>query len=387
MGAFSLIVVINLLNRLTMTEINTTGTIKTIELAKGLEPRTMQNDPPVKARSILFNNLKNLQSEEKTFTKTPVLGSSETAIDTGNKGLFSTIIQCYNNHWILRTGPEDWWYTFIQKVAVAVDQNAKKESVRRFFVQHEGKKKLSVSVGPSSIYGVDYSWFFDQMSQQIKENVNVPEFVDTIQSNFSQTTKTQRIVSEITLMSSLQEYFEYEMCFLCGIPAVEMKGSEEDWVLLGTKLNKLRTLLEPISSDLDLDQKWWDSAEGVCNKLADTYRNKPDKDWWSKVFSIVGFGSGPRYVDGWFAKDVLGVSGCTMAQIPKPFVTVPMKITDGCNTEESTLIAGLVGAQVHKTEGKKSVALEPVHAWALLLEPNSSFRSDITKWETENMGA
>merc|ERR1712226_118996 len=349
MGAFSLIVVINLLNRLTMTAINTTDTIKTIELAKNLEPRMLQGDPPVKARSILFNNLKTLQNDEKTFTKTPVLGSNENAIDTGNKGLFSTIIQCYNNHWVLRTGPEDWWYTFIQKVAVAVDQNAKKESVRKFFVQHEGKKKLTVSVGPS-IYGVDYSWFFDQMSAQIKKNVNVPDFVETIQSNFSQTTKTQRIVSEITLMSSLQEYFEYGMCLACGIPAVEMKGSEEDWDLLGTKLHKLRSLLEPINSDLGLDQKWWDSAEGVCNKLADTYKNNPDKEWWSKVFSMVGFGSGPRYVDGWFAKDVLGVSDTTtMGQIPKPFVTVPMTISDGCNSEESTLIAGLVGAQVHTT--------------------------------------
>ena len=82
--------------------------------------------------------------------------------------------------------------------------------MRRFFVQHEGKKKLTVEVGPS-IYGVDYSWFFDQMSAKIRNNVNVPDYVDTIQSNFSQTTKTQRIVSEIALMSSLQEYFEYGM--------------------------------------------------------------------------------------------------------------------------------------------------------------------------------
>merc|ERR550532_320799 len=305
---------------------------------------------------------------------------------TGNKGLFSTVIECYNNHWILRTGPEDWWYTFIEKVAVAIDQNATKESVRKFFVQHEGKKKLTVCVGPS-IYGVDYSWFFDQMSEQIKKNVNKPEFVEIIQSNFSQTTQTQRIVSEITLMSSLQEYFEYGMGLCCGIPAVEMKGTEEDWVLLGKKFDKLRKLLKPISSDLGLEKKWWNSVAGVCQKLLDTYKNKPVKEWWSKVFRLIPFASGGPFVDGWFAQDILGYSGCSMDEIPETCVQVPLTITDGSTSEESTLIAGVVGAQVHTEEGKKSVSLEPVHAWALLLEPNSSFRADITKWETENMGA
>ena len=59
-----------------------------------------------------------------------------------------------------------WWYTIIQTVALAIDNNANKSEVRNFFVQHEGKKTLTITTGPS-IYGVNYDWFFEQMSDQI----------------------------------------------------------------------------------------------------------------------------------------------------------------------------------------------------------------------------
>ena len=29
-------------------------------------------------------------------------------------GFFSTILACYNNHWVLRTSPDDWWYVIVR---------------------------------------------------------------------------------------------------------------------------------------------------------------------------------------------------------------------------------------------------------------------------------
>ena len=45
-------------------------------------------------------------------------------------------------------------------------------------------------------------------------------------ADFSTTTAVQKIVSQITLMNSVQDYFHYEMALGCGIPAVEMFGTE-----------------------------------------------------------------------------------------------------------------------------------------------------------------
>ena len=151
-----------------------------------------------------------------------------------------------NNHWSVRTCVEDWWYTIIQRVAVAIDENSKSRAVRNFFVSHEGRKTLSVEVD-SNLYGVDYSWFLDQMTDQMARNINVPNFVDVLKADYSMSTKTHVIGSQITVMTSLQEYFEYEMMFMCGIPSLEMEGDEEDWKLMKRKFLQLKDLLKPHS--------------------------------------------------------------------------------------------------------------------------------------------
>ena len=42
-------------------------------------------------------------------------------------GFFSTILACYNNHWVLRTSPDDWWNVIVRNVAAAIDENANKQ--------------------------------------------------------------------------------------------------------------------------------------------------------------------------------------------------------------------------------------------------------------------
>jgi hypothetical protein len=188
---------------------------------------------------------------------------SEDYIYTNNAdcGLFNSVLTAYNKHWKLRISPEDWWFVVARRVAIAIDKNSKKEAVRKMFVEHEGKcrcysqgrhqrgmgwgwkggvtkgsgkqrgepweslidfrckfvpfslsdkKTLQVDVPVANIYDVDYTWFFDEMSKEISKNVKVPSYVDVISADFSSTTPVQRIVSQITLMSSLQEFFEYK---------------------------------------------------------------------------------------------------------------------------------------------------------------------------------
>ena len=53
-------------------------------------------------------------------------------------------------------------------------------------------------------------------------------------------------------MASLQKYFSYGFGTCCGIPGVEMTGSEEDWIQLAEKTKKLETLLMPIMEEIGL---------------------------------------------------------------------------------------------------------------------------------------
>ena len=186
------------------------------------------------------------------------LGAEEEIYSTADFGMFAAIFTAHSYHYKLRTSPDDWWFCVIKRVACAIDKNSQKESVREMFVDHEGKKTIAGPVDDLSIYTVDYSWFFDQITKRIKENVKVAEFVDGMRADFSTTTAVQKIVSQIAMMYSVKQCFRFVEVTECGIPAVEMLGTEEDWNKLTSKLKVLRTLLEPIENDLGLQSEWWD---------------------------------------------------------------------------------------------------------------------------------
>ena len=110
------------------------------------------------------------------------------------------------------------------------------------------------------------------MSKQISKNVKVPLYVDAITADFTTTSPVVKIVSQISIMSSLQQYFRYRMRTLCGIPAIEMLGNQHDWIRLGEKLRALKKILAPVSDEIRLSQQWWSHAEKVFDELLKTYQ-------------------------------------------------------------------------------------------------------------------
>jgi len=320
--------------------------------------------------------------------KTPVLGSLDAVVDPGHDaGFLSTVYEAYGSHYNLRTGPEDWWYTIIQTVALAIDNNSKSQKVREFFVQHEGKKTLEVIVGPPPLKldNIDYTWLFDQFSKKIEENINVPEYVNQMMPDFTTTTSIHRIVSQITLMTSVQEFFEYSLGTLCGIPAIEMKGTRQDWVRLIEKIRELKNTLKPIGKEIGLSGYrgcWWDRVENIAKKLLDTFDGNPDEYWWSQIITEESYGSGSSEFNGWFMMNLLNVQGAkTIGSAPSGLVSVPMKFSDPGRQEKGAVIAGMAGYKYHVPENNTRPAVEAMHGWSLLLEPNSVFRSDLSDWE------
>merc|ERR1719266_615318 len=248
-----------------------------VEFIKSNEERLMRDEDYYQDFYGRNENRPNSTERSHVGDKTPVLGSIDRVTDTGHDaGLLSTIYEAYGNHHNLRTGPEDWWYTIIQTVALAIDENSKSDEVRKFFVQHEGKKTLAVKVGAGNldVENINYSWLFDQFSQKIAENINLPEYVQQMIPNFSTTTDVHKIVSQITLMTSVQEFFEYKTFTACGIPVIEMKGTENDWIDLGLKIKALRKTLAPLEDvifKVNSWYNWWDEVEKIASNLLDTF--------------------------------------------------------------------------------------------------------------------
>ena len=139
----------------------------------------------------------------------------------------------------------------------------------------KNKKYIEVQL-PGRLDNVDYSWLFDQFSKGIRKNIVKPGYVDIMQADFSTTTEDQLISSQIMIMASLQEYFDFGMRTWCGIPGVEMKGTLEDWNQLVTKTENLMKMLEPLLIELKLNH-WFSSTFTILKKLVETYQGNPDK--------------------------------------------------------------------------------------------------------------
>ena len=347
--------------------------VNSVVLAEHLIPSTFEDSKLVaRPANELFKRFTNSSAKDMV----PALGSTENIYSFGNCGLFAAIITAYNNHWKLRTSLDDWWFCVIKRVACAIDKNAEKESVRKMFVDHEGKKTIEVEVPYTSIYSADYSWFFDQIAKGIQENVKIPEFVDGVTADFSTTTAVQKIVSQITLMYSVQKYFDYKAMYFCGIPAVEMLGTEDDWSKLQSKLKVLRTLLEPIENDLGLSSEWWDLVEKVFRELLSTYQGRPDKEWWSHIISYQNrFGSGEHGYRGWIT-DFLEMTTrlVDIDEMSSGLVSVPLILEHAvfCVKDNATLVAGMLGFTLHTDEAKE-LSVQPFQGWSLLLSEESSF--------------
>lgn len=180
-------------------------------------------------------------------------------------------------------------------------------------------------------------------------------YVDLIVPDFSTSTKTHKIVSGITAMNSVQEFFTYEMMLGCGIPAVRMAGTFADWQNLKRHVLGLRNLLRPIHSALRLDPAWWTDLEDICDNLLLTYAGRVDPNWW---FSIIGqttrqeWSSGmevgvKRVYDGWFLAGLLGLTDLKteddFSGIESGLVTVPLRLEE---EEAAAFIAGIAGVKI-----------------------------------------
>merc|ERR1719320_1662496 len=288
-------------------------------------------------------------------------------------GFFSTILACYNNHWTLRTSPDDWWIVIVKTVANAVDTNGNKEPVRKFFVDHQGKKMIEVIL-PGRLNNVDYSWLFDQFSKGIRSNIKTPRYVDLMEANFTTTGPNQLIASQIMVMSSVQKYFEFGCCTSCGIPGVEMKGTEQDWFKMITDTERLEKLLAPIMKDIGL-KTWFNKTIAMLHKLLHTFWGYPDTVWWSHILSFNEmYGSGAsQWWSGWMIDFLNAGHAEKLKDFPSGVVSVPLRIKDEiCRPpaeDTGELVAGTFGFTVD--EGERAPVVEAKQGWALLLPTGS----------------
>jgi hypothetical protein len=272
-----------------------------------------------------------------------------------------TLLACYNNHYNLIIRPDDVWIAIIAQFSLYVTKNS--ESLRSKFVNFDGKQNLTV-FQMATLRTANYSIMAEQMVDEITKNIINPDMKKWLIPSFSTTTKTDIIVGAILMMSSMQKYFDYKMHLCCGIPNITVLGTKEDWQDI---TNRLKGLLL-YNDNNNYMQSWYDLLVPIMNNFEKSVAKNPDIEWWDKICSKHGGGSGPRYISGWcsvfcvfneegnWQGSTFKISGYNNIKsdwpiidtndIPCGYVTVPVMINDNGVEYNSLMVAGHMAKKV-----------------------------------------
>jgi hypothetical protein len=291
-------------------------------------------------------------------------------IESSMHPLIKALHLAYSAHVPVVISPDMIWYCISSGVAVHINKNS--EELRHQFVNHEGKKRIEVSID-DFVFGEANPWneVVDEFCSKVK-NETKNGIVDKLKSNFSTTTAESEVVSQIVIMDAMQSYFEFYCSTVCGIPEIRLVGTKSDWQNIIERVEELSKII----SGLD---KWLLSLKSYLNEFVNAFDDKIDENFWEQIYKVSG-GSGGPFITGWIIKffpylkdhkqnpycwrsDIMEgpFAGLTTDQFDYYMNQVPF-IWNFFGTEINMLfVGGLVGVHVNENDS----ALEPIFAYAV----------------------
>jgi hypothetical protein len=188
----------------------------------------------------------------------------------------------WSSHYGVVLNPDIVWNTLLCEVAGIVAKNP--EDFRKFFTKSTEKKGITVS-GYSRL---DLTQVFDALKGLVPdglEKVLVPDF--------STTNSAARSAHRAAFADLVSPYYSY-MTFMCGIPYVDLRGTPEDWRMISSLWNIVKSM--PVSRD------YHECVSNTLNNL-ESQLSAPNPSFFRNMFSSVSCGSGGEtQVYGWFSQ-------------------------------------------------------------------------------------
>ena len=213
-------------------------------------------------------NVLGVPSEDYHVLKTSFEGQSLAHI--GKDNFYKCIVQAYADHRPLVLSPDMVWLIISQGFSRYV--NAHAEEMRDLLVFHEGKMEL-VTLSNNNIFSPSADWelLLNDFSTCIANNTK-GELADLMTADFTTTSITERIASQISLMDVVKHYFIYtRISAACGIPSITLKGSPFDWQKVLEKARCLRKYKL---------EKWSDDLVAILKEFVEASKGNPNQKYW-----------------------------------------------------------------------------------------------------------
>ena len=199
----------------------------------------------------------------------------------------------YQNHRPLILSPDMFWMLITQGIALHVKNNT--EKLLKEFVHFSGKESIEVRRDDFIKGAMENRWedVFSEFSSKIRQHVG-DRCYHSIFAEFSTTGPVEKAAFEIVLMDCVQNYFNFLVSSLCGIPEVILEGTPEDWVSVRNKAQ----VLGP-----QFDATWWtDELVPLLDLIAENADGRENPELWENIYKDIDFGSGNSCISGWILK-------------------------------------------------------------------------------------
>jgi hypothetical protein len=206
-----------------------------------------------------------------------------------NHPVITALYDAFTQHRPLCLSPDMIWLLICQGVAHQV--NVQAENLRPRFVRHQGKARIELRRDDFIKGSPENPWgeVINEFSLRVREHIGPAH--DLFVPRFSTTTPTERIAAEIVLLDAVQSYFEYVLHSRCGIPAITLEGTVEDW----------QDLADRVEAFAQFDLEWWlTPLQPILQEFVATARGDVRRAFWESIYKFGSF-SGGAAITGWIA--------------------------------------------------------------------------------------
>src|SRR5262249_32031089 len=189
--------------------------------------------------------------------------------------------RAFTQHRPLCLSPDMVWLLPCQGVAHHINLHA--EGLRSRLVRHQGKARIVVRRDDFVKGSPENSWgeVVSEFSARIREHAGPVH--DLFVLRFSTTGSAERVASEIVLLYAAKSYFRYVLETLCGIPAITLEGTAEDW----------QELAERAREFAQFDLGWWLAPlEAILPEFVAAARGRVRRPFWESIYKFGNFSGG-----------------------------------------------------------------------------------------------
>ena len=287
-------------------------------------------------------------------------------------GLIAAWHLAFAEHYPVSMSPDDVLGVIVNQIALHISQDPEKYA--HIYSAKKGEKNMirlfipEVNF-PPPMEETDWLNIVRDFAGEIKESIGGELFSASV-ADFTTTDHLREFVSLVGLMDTTQHYFNYHIATYCGVTALHLEGTSDDWVRLKSKVLTLVKKFDDLG-------EWVTRLEQVLDKFIETCEGTFDEKWWKSFYHYQNESGGPQ-VNGHivelfcYVKDtqgnlvkakqrVTGGWGCSPMSFPTALARVPVV----WETQDSLFNLSLVAGSPGCSQNPDTLAVSPYLMWGV----------------------